>query len=95
MAAEERSTGPVGGLLWTVAWLIALVIIAGIILVGLDANQHNDVVADVLKAGNWLATPFRNAIPQHTREANLVTNWGLAAVVYLIAGRALAWVLRW
>ncbi|MEV5705630.1 hypothetical protein [Actinoallomurus sp. NPDC052274] len=80
---------------WLVAWTITLVLLFGIALTWGGANQANGVVHAVLRAGTWLATPFDDVFRNADARKQLTENWLFAAGVYLVAGRVLAWLLRW
>jgi hypothetical protein len=73
-----------------VAWVVALVIVAGIVLRLLSANQGNVIVRDIHDAGNFLVGPFKSVFSLKNPKANIAANWGLAAVVYLIVGSLIA-----
>ena len=77
-------------LLRTVAGLVAAVIVAAILLKVFSANPHNVIVSDIHDAGRWLATPFNNLFHPKNGNVALAVNWGLAALVYLVIGHALA-----
>jgi hypothetical protein len=64
-------------------------IVIGIALVVLEANPSNDIVAAILDAARWLVGPFQNLFTLDG-DWRIVVNWGLAALVYSIAGRFLA-----
>src|SRR5947209_6310230 len=83
----------VARLIRTVAGLVAAVIVAAILLKVFGANPQNVIVSDIHDAARWLATPFNNLF--HLKDANvaLAVNWGLAALVYLMVGHALATLL--
>jgi hypothetical protein len=76
-----------------VAWVVALVIVAGIVLVLFDANLGNVIVRDIHDAAKFLVGPFTNVFTPKSRKASIAVNWGLAAVVYLIAGSLIAGLL--
>jgi hypothetical protein len=80
---------------WLAAWTITLVLLFGIALTWGDANQGNGVVHAVMRAGSWLATPFDDVFRNADARKQLTENRLFAAGVYLVAGRVLAWLLRW
>lgn len=89
------------GGLWTVARLVqavarivALILVVGIALVVLDANQANGIVEAVLDAARFLAGPFDDMFKPEGAETRVAVNWGIAAAVYLIAGALVARLLR-
>jgi hypothetical protein len=95
-----------GGLFLTLAWLVraatgaavALIVLA-IILFDLKANPGNSIVSGIHDAGNWLTSPFHGLFSVHGARKTLSINWGIAAVVYLIAGGIIASIIaspaRW
>ena len=68
------------------------ILVAGIVLRVAGANLHNDVVRVVNDAARWLAGPFHNLFAVHG-DWHFIVNWGIAAAVYLIAGRLIARVI--
>ncbi|GAA0336957.1 hypothetical protein NE235_24820 [Actinoallomurus spadix] len=80
---------------WLAAWTITLVLLFGIALTWGGANQANNVVHGVMRAGTWLASPFDDVFRNDDARKQLTENWLFAAGVYLVAGRVLAWLLRW
>jgi hypothetical protein len=80
----------VARLIRTLAWLMAVVIVAGILLLVLSANPHNVIVSDVHDAGQWLVGPFHNVFSVKGAKVHTAANWGLAALVYVVVGHLLA-----
>jgi hypothetical protein len=70
--------------------VVVLVIVAGILLVVLEANQDNDLVSLINDVAEALVAPFENLFTLDERKTEVAVNWGIAAVVYLIVGRILA-----
>jgi hypothetical protein len=68
-------------------------IVAGIVLHLLDASSGNAVVSFVYDVAGWLVTPFKGVFSPDGAHARIAANWGLAAVVYAIAGGILARLL--
>jgi hypothetical protein len=66
---------------------VALVLLAGIVLVLLDANRANDIVNVVLDAARWLAGPFDGLFTPSNHKTEIAVNWGIAAVVYFAVSR--------
>jgi hypothetical protein len=84
----------------TLAWLVRaaagaafLLIVLGIILYDLKANPNNSIVSGIHDAANWLTTPFHGLFSVHGARKTLSINWGIAAVVYLIAGGIIASII--
>jgi hypothetical protein len=76
-----------------VAAIVAGIIVFGILLVVLGANQSNELVKGVTDAGRWLAGPFRDLFSLNGHKATIAVNWGIAAAVYLVVGRLIARLL--
>jgi hypothetical protein len=109
MATIARRSGRIGpraglaarGGLWGLARVVRLIttvvvglIVLGIVLVLLEANRDNAIVDWLVGAGQFLAQPFDNIFTPDGRKASVAVNWGLAAVIYAIAGSLIARVLR-
>jgi hypothetical protein len=73
--------------------LVALILVVGIVLVVLGANNSNDLVHAVRNAAHFLAGPFNNLFTLDSNKAEKAVNWGLAAVVWIAAGRLVARLL--
>jgi hypothetical protein len=83
----------------TVVWLIAVVcalfLAVGALLVALKMNGANPIVgfvkdgAHVLDLGTFKAFDGKNALVK-----DRLTNWGIAAVIYLLAGKLLDRLIR-
>ena len=93
----ERGAGAVAALGTGIARLIrlaaivlALIIALGIAFKALGANSHNTIVSGVHDAGHALASPFNNMFKVDGAKATLAVNWGIAVVVYLAIGFAIA-----
>jgi hypothetical protein len=69
-------------------------IVIGIVLVLLEANRDNAIVDWLVGAGQVLVEPFDNVFQPDGRKARVAINWGLAAVLYGLAGGLLARLLR-
>jgi hypothetical protein len=73
---------------------VVAVIAAAIVLRALDANAANTIVRAVHDAGRALVGPFDGMFRIGGARGTLAVNWGIAAVVYLFVGTALARLLR-
>jgi hypothetical protein len=72
------------------AAIAAAIIVLAIVLHALNANASNDLVDAIHRAGSWLSSPFHGIFSPHDGDARMALNWGLAALVYLIAARMIA-----
>jgi hypothetical protein len=73
-----------------VATVVVLLIVAGILLVVLEANPDNGIVSFVTDVAETLVGPFEKLFTLDDRKTEVAVNWGIAAVVYLVVGRVLA-----
>jgi len=76
-----------------VTGVVVALLVAGILVHVLGANTSNGLVSAVDDAARWLATPFKNVFTPEGKDARIVLNWGLAAVVYSIVGGVIASLL--
>jgi hypothetical protein len=78
-----------------VATAVALVLVAGILLVLLEANRSNEIVQVVRDAASFLAGPFDGLFTLERQKVETAVNWGIAAVVWFLLGRLIArFILR-
>jgi hypothetical protein len=90
-AAHARAT--LARLIILVATAVALVLVAGILLVVLGANSSNDLVKAVHDAARFLAGPFDGLFKLDNHKATIAVDWGIAAVVWYALGHAIARLL--
>jgi hypothetical protein len=91
---RTASLAPVARLVSLITWVVVGLVVAGIVLVLLEANRDNTVVDAVLDAARWLATPFRDVFSLDSHKENVAVNYGLAALVFAVAGGLVARLLR-
>jgi hypothetical protein len=99
LAARGRGAARKG--VWGVARIVRLItsvvvglLLLAIVLVLLEANRDNAIVKALLDAGAWLAEPFDNVFSMDSRKERIAVNYGLAALVYGIAGALIARLVR-
>jgi hypothetical protein len=82
-------------LVLSVATLIALLIALAIVLRDVDANASNTIVKGIHEGANFFAGAFTGliAFKGHPKRA-ITIDWGIALVVYLLVGAAIAGVIR-
>jgi hypothetical protein len=83
-----------GSVITTIAGIVAAIIVIGIVLVLIKANPNNQIVDFILDVGRFLTTPFHNLFPQDNPRQDILVNWGIAAIVYLIVGALIARLVR-
>ncbi|MFJ6459573.1 hypothetical protein ACIQM0_00605 [Streptomyces sp. NPDC091387] len=77
-----------------VADIMAFIIILWILMYLLDAHRGNDLVEFVRHTARWLAGWSYDLFTFDKTWANVVAGYGLAAVVYLFIGHAVAGRIR-
>jgi hypothetical protein len=70
---------------------IAFVIVVGIALVVLDANEDAELVDAWLGIARFFTDPFRGIfdLERGKEDLQIAINWGIAAAVYVAAGSLL------
>ena len=96
-----RIRGYVARAAWVVCLTLALILAAAAFSFALDANENNDLVqlvrdlADTFDLGFFdLTEPVKRFADPNSDVKTALFNYGIAAVVYLIVGRALERVIR-
>ncbi len=74
--------------------IIALILLFGILLVLAGANRQNMIVDGVLNVGQFFAHPFEHMFTAHSAKQDILVNWGIGAIVYLVVGGVLARLAR-
>jgi hypothetical protein len=74
--------------------IVVGLIVLGIVLVVLSANDSNTIVQAIEDAAKFLVGPFKDIFSLSNRKAEVAVNYGLAALVYLIIGNLIARLLR-
>jgi hypothetical protein len=90
LVAADSGRATLARVIGAIASIVALILIVGIALVLLKANQGNDIVGAIRDAASWLAGPFEGMFSFDKQRTETAVNWGLAAVVWLVVGRLLA-----
>jgi hypothetical protein len=75
------------------AALVFALIVLAIILFDAKANSGNGIVKAIHDAANVLTSPFHGLFSIHGPRKELSVNWGIAAIVYLIAGTIAAAII--
>jgi hypothetical protein len=100
--AVARVRGIVARVVWVACLVLALVLAAAAFSFALEANERNDLVqlvrdlADAFDLGFFdLDNPVKRFTdPENGAVKTALFNYGIAAVVYLVAGRLLERVIR-
>ncbi|WP_210650710.1 hypothetical protein [Nocardioides sp. SYSU D00065] len=99
MASKIRAT--VAHLLWLACALAALLLAVGALLIALDANRDNALVAFVLDAADVADLGVFSRVDgikqfrgQGADVKNALFNWGIGAVAWLVVGRVLDRIVK-
>ena len=91
----KRLRNWIASLIWLAAVIAAAVLALGALFTALDqTNQSNEIVRWVLERGHDLVGPFKDLFRLETAKNTLLVNWGIAALVYLIAGKIIERFVR-
>ncbi|MCQ6553587.1 hypothetical protein NPS70_10315 [Streptomyces sp. C10-9-1] len=94
MTTRASNTATAGRIIAVVADVMAAVIGLWILMYLLKANQANDFVQFVHDTARWLAGWSHDLFTFEKEWARVTAGYGLAAVVYLFIGHAVAGRLR-
>ncbi|AJE86650.1 MULTISPECIES: hypothetical protein [Streptomyces] len=94
MTTLSRNASTASRVIALAADVLAFIIGLWIVLYLLDANPGNDLVQVTHDAARWLATWSHDLFTFDKEWARVVCGYGLAAVVYLFVGHAIAGRLR-
>jgi uncharacterized protein YggT (Ycf19 family) len=94
MAVRTRNYGA-ARVIMAIATIIAGIIVLDILLVWANANGNNDIVHFFMQIGSFFATPFKQLFNVHGGvKQDILVNWGIAAIAYLLLGGLLARLSR-
>ncbi|MEV6795578.1 hypothetical protein AB0M87_27130 [Streptomyces sp. NPDC051320] len=94
MSRYSNGSKPAANIIVVVADVVAFILGLWILMYLLDANRANDLVTFIHHAADWLAGWSRDLFTFDEAWARVVAGYGLAAVVYLFIGHALAGRVR-
>jgi hypothetical protein len=100
-AGSDAVRSRLAAVVWLVAVVCALFLAVGALLIALKANEDNTIVELILAGADSLDGPFSLtdgiftfADTDDGRVKSALTNWGIAAVVYLVVGKIADRVVR-
>jgi hypothetical protein len=80
---------------WLVAVVCALFLAVGALMVALKMNPDNAIVGFILDGADLLDLgEFKEFEGKNAAVKAALTNWGIAAVIYLVAGKVLESLIR-
>jgi hypothetical protein len=100
-AGANALRNKLASVVWLLAVVCALFLAIGALLIALKANEQNSIVQFVISGAEYLDGPFSLdegiftfAATEEGRVKSALTNWGIAAVVFLVIGKILDRVIR-
>jgi hypothetical protein len=94
-ATAKTVRAKVASIVWLVAVVCALFLAVGALFVALKMNQDNAVVAFVIDVAKKLDFgELKQFTGKDAAVKSALTNWGIAAVIYLVIGKLLDRVIR-
>jgi hypothetical protein len=90
----RRAAELAAGLVGVAATVICVLLALHIAFVVFSANADNAIVSTVNGWAEWFAWRFRDMFVPKDEHVRVLVNYGIAAVVYLVAGRAIAGLIR-
>jgi hypothetical protein len=95
VAGANAVRSRIASLIWLVAVVCALFLAVGALLIALKMNQDNAIVGFVIDGANKLDFgEFKEFTGKDAAVKAALTNWGIAAIIYLVAGKVLDRVIR-
>ena len=93
-SSTTRGAGTgVASIVWLIAVVAAVILVLYIFMVLFEANPENELVQFVSDFAGNLAWVFRDLFEFDNRKTEVFVNYGLAALVYVALGNALARIL--
>jgi hypothetical protein len=90
----RRASDVAANLVRILAMIICVLLALHIAFVVFSANQDNAIVRTVNDWADWFAWRFRDMFVPKDERVGVLVNYGIAAVVYLLAGRVLGSLIR-
>ena len=95
VAGTNAIRSRIASVVWLVAVVCALFLAVGALMVALGMNQDNAIVAFVLDGARKLDFgTFKDFTGKSAATKEALTNWGIAAVIYLVIGKVLDRIIR-
>ena len=95
VAGTNAIRSRIASVVWLVAVVCALFLAVGALMIALGMNQDNAIVAFVLDGARKLDFgTFKDFTGKSAATKEALTNWGIAAVIYLVIGKVLDRIIR-
>ncbi|MGH3860062.1 hypothetical protein [Actinokineospora sp.] len=93
-ASRNRAVGMICSLITFLCGLFAVVLVAKIILTIADANPSNGFASFVDKFSGAVSLGFEGLFTPASEKIAVLLNYGMAAIVWLLIGAALTYLIR-
>jgi hypothetical protein len=90
----RRIREPLATAVVIVAVAVAIILAVHVVFVVFEANGANGIVKTINSWAGSLAWNFKDIFTPENPKTSELVNYGLAAVIYLVAGRVLAALIR-
>jgi hypothetical protein len=95
VAGANAVRSRIASLVWLVAVVCALFLAVGALMVALKMNQDNAIVAFVIDGAKKLDFgEFKTFTGKDAAVQSALTNWGIAAIIYLVVGKVADRIIR-
>lgn len=92
--APAKLLGLLATLVGLASVIAAAILVLYIVLFEFHANPRNVIVRDVRHIARPLAWVFKDLFTPKSPRLRVLVNYGIAAIVYLLAGRLIVRILR-
>ncbi|MEW2356311.1 hypothetical protein [Spirillospora sp. NPDC029432] len=93
-AYRKRAARALAAIVSVITTLVVAVLAVHIVFVAFEANTGNDLVSTTAEWAANLAWQFEDVFKPADPKVEVAVNYGLAALVYLIAGRIVTGLIR-
>ncbi|GAA2436193.1 hypothetical protein GCM10010191_58780 [Actinomadura vinacea] len=93
-ASRKRVAGALATIVSVITTVVVVVLAVHIMFVLLEANGSNELVRTIGDRAWDLAWQFKDVFQPADRKVGVAVNYGLAALVYLLAGRLIISMIR-
>jgi hypothetical protein len=93
-AGWARGIGLIASAVMIVAVIVAVILAVHILFAVFNANPHNSIVDFVNHWAAQFAWHFKSLFTPKSQRIATLANYGIAAIIYVIAGRIIAGIIR-
>lgn len=93
-AGWARGIGLIASAVMIVAVIVAVILAVHILFAVFNANPHNSIVDFINHRAAQFAWHFKSLFTPKSQRIATLANYGIAAIIYVIAGRIIAGIIR-